>query len=304
MARTAMLSNVADGLHVMTGAVNSLIVEGPDDTAVLVDTGSDADAGKRIRRALEELGRTPTAIVNTHSHADHCGGNAYLVKRFPELEVLAPEIEANIIRAPYLEPVYLFHGASPPRELLSKWLMAPASPVHREIAAGDHEIGGVALTLIDLRGHAHRQLAVRVGEFLFAADGVFGEGTLERYPLPFAQDVGAQLKSFEVIEASASEGVKRLLPGHGDVTEDIGQVVERNRLAVERAVEIVEDACRSTTTEEVLARVAAELGLAMDDLPRYHLNLCTVSAYLSHLRSEGRVEVGLEAGRLTWSRPT
>ena len=302
MARPAQVSNVADGLHAVTGAVNSLIVEGPDDTAVLVDTGSDADAGKRIRRALEELGRRPTAILNTHSHADHFGGNAYLLKRFPELEVYAPEFEASIIRSPFLEPVYLFHGASPPKELRSKWLMAPASPVHHEVEAGEREIGGVRLTLLDVRGHAHRQFAVRIGDFLFAADAVFGVTTLERYPLPFAQDVGDQLRSFEAVAASAADGVRRLLPGHGEPTDDLSGIVERNREAVERALAVVEAACVGTTTEAVLAAVAAELGLEMNDLPRYHLNLCTVSAYLSHLRNEGRVEPLLAANRLTWSK--
>ncbi len=41
----------------------------------------------------------------------------------------------------------------------------------------------------------------------------------------------------------------------------------------------------------------------MDDLARYHLNLCTVSAYLSHLRESGRVSATVAGGRLTWARP-
>lgn len=304
MARADPLITVADGLHALTGAVNSLIVEGPDDTAVLIDTGQDADAGKRIRRALDELGRTPTVILNTHSHADHFGGNAYLVRRYPEVEVLAPEIEASVIRAPFLEPVYLFHGANPPAELRSKWLMAPASPVHREVGAGEQVIGGVDLDLLDVRGHAHRQLAVRIGDFLFAADAVFGERTLERYPLPFAQDVGAQLSSYQVVSEAAGAGVQRLLPGHGELTRDVEQLTALNRAAVEHAVEVVLSVVSANqdgaSTEEVLVGVAAELDLDMNDLARYHLNLCTVSAYLSYLKGEGRIAPLLSGGRLTW----
>src|SRR5690606_35578824 len=143
----------------------------------------------------------------------------------------APEFEAAIIRSPFLEPVYLFHGASPLSELRSKWLQGPPSVVHREIGPGEIEIGGVHLELIDLRGHAHRQLGVKFGDFLYAADGVFGDATLERYPLPFAQDVSDQLASFDVLDElikvddeNKGRQILSLLPGHGELTTGIQEI--------------------------------------------------------------------------------
>jgi hypothetical protein len=38
----------------------------------------------------------------------------------------------------------------------------------------------------------------------------------------------------------------------------------------------------------------------MRDLPRYYLNLCVVSAYLSHLREHGEVILKLENNRVAW----
>src|SRR5690606_16186584 len=113
MARDLSLVELSSGVHALLGGVNTAIVEGPGKTAVLVDTGQDSDYGKSIKKALASLGLTPTVIVCTHSHADHYGGNAYLLRQFPDVEVVAPPIEANIIRSPELEPIYLFHGASP-----------------------------------------------------------------------------------------------------------------------------------------------------------------------------------------------
>lgn len=296
------LVTVAQGVHAVTGAVNSLIVAGEGGQALLVDTGQDADAGRRIKRALGRLQLEPTVILNTHSHADHFGGNAYLLRQFPDLKVMAPKFEAAIIREPFLEPVYLFHGADPPPELRSKWLMAPASPVHEEVEAGERELCGVPLVLIDVKGHAHRQLAVRVGRVLFAADGVFGARTMERYPLLFAQNVSDQLASLTVIERCLESGVELLLPGHGEPTDDGRSLVAANRATIERALEVVSAACVGYGTEEVLARTADALGLEMSDLARYHLNLCTVSAYLSHLRNSGLVETQLAHGKLTWRK--
>ncbi len=299
MAKHAPPLQLSERVYALTGAVNSAIVAGEGGRAVLVDTGQDADHGRRIRRALEELELTPAAILNTHSHADHFGGNDYLVRQFPDLEVYAPPFEAAIIRSPYLEPVYLFHGAKPMVEMTSKWLQAKPSPVHVEVEAGTVAPAGVELQLLDTSGHAHRMLSVLVGDVLIASDAVFGPATLERYPLPFGQDVGKQKAAYEVV---AGSGARVVLPGHGEPEDGTQGIVAANAAAIERAEETVLSACESATTEEVLAAVGAALGLVMEDLARYHLNLCTVSAYLTHLRETGRVGESLSAGRLTWRR--
>jgi len=296
VARTEPVQ-LSERVYYLPGGVNCALVLGDGGRAVVVDSGQDKDYGRTVRKACETLGVTPAAIVNTHAHADHFGGNAYLLRQFPEARVYAPPFEASIIRAPYLEPVYLFHGARPPRELLSRWLQAEASPVHQEIEEGPLSLCGVDFEALDTSGHAHRQLALRVDDVLLAADAFFGDGVLEKYALPFGQDIGKQRAAFEVVGRS---GVRVAVPGHGDPSEDLGASVRANRAAVDRAAEAVEAACAGVGTEAVLAGVCEVLGVAIQDLPRYHLNLCTVSAYLSYLREAGRVSARLTGGRLTW----
>mgnify|MGYP001248613564 CR=1 FL=1 len=300
MARALSVVELAEGVHGLVAGVNCAVIEAPDKTAVLVDSGQDADHGKGVKRALAALGLTPTAIICTHSHADHFGGNAYLLRQFPDIEVFAPEVEADVIRAPELEPIALFHGAAPLPELRSSWLMAPASPVHREVEAGAYTVAGVPLELIDVRGHAHRQLAVKVGDVLLAADAVFGSETLTRYPLPFGQDVAGQLSAHDTV---AAVDARVLLPGHGAPTVDVQGIVEENRRAVTAANDAVADAVsalRGGGTEDVLAACGGTLGLEMNDLARYHLNFCTVSAHLGYLRATGRIVAELSGGRLAW----
>ncbi len=298
MARPELVK-LSERVHYLPGGVNCAVVVGEDAQAVLVDTGQDKDYGRHLRRACEDLGVTPVAILNTHAHADHFGGNAYLLRQFPELTVHAPPFEASIVRAPYLEPVYLFHGARPLPELTSKWLQAEASPVHVEVEPGALALAGVELELLDTSGHAHRQLAVRVDDVLLAADAFFGEAVLERYPLPFGQDIAGQLAGFEVVRSS---GVRLALPGHGDPTEDLAAAADANAAAVRRAADAVVTACQGGSSEEVAVAACRALGVEVGDLPRYHLNLCTVAAYLGYLREQGRVEARLEGGRLGWWR--
>ncbi len=296
---------LSERVHAVLGGVNCAIVDVGDGRALLVDSGQDKEYGRKVRKALDALGLELAVILATHSHADHYGGNAYLLRQFPEARVWAPEIEAEIIRTPALEPIYLFHGAKPLPELTGKWLQAEASPVHRVLTAGRDAVGAAGLELLDVRGHAHRQLAVLVDDVLLAADAVFGAETLEKYPIPFAQDVVGQLRACETV---AGVSARVLLPGHGAPTEDLVGVAASNRAAVLRAAAAVLAACAApgarsgASTEDVVVGSAESLGVVLDDLARYHLNYCVVSAHLGRLRELGEVTCAVEGGRLVWRR--
>jgi glyoxylase-like metal-dependent hydrolase (beta-lactamase superfamily II) len=293
------IQELSDKVFYLPGGVNCAVVKAEEDKAILMDTGQDKDYGRDIKKACESLGLKPAIIINTHSHADHYGGNDYLLRQYPEVPVYAPTFESSILQTPYLEPVYLFNGAKPLPELMSKWLLAKPSRVDHELKAGELELYGVKLDVIDTSGHAHVQMSVKVDDVLIAADALFGFSVLEKYPLPFGQDIGNQIKSAERLKAL---NIKTVLPGHGEPSSDIVSLVTANVTAFERAAKVVEGACASATTENVLQHVCKTLNIIMTDLPRYYLNLCTVTAYLSYLREEKRVEVRLENNQVVWGR--
>jgi glyoxylase-like metal-dependent hydrolase (beta-lactamase superfamily II) len=283
-------------VHYLTGSVNAAIIATPEHKAIVVDTGGDKDYGRRIKKACDTLGLEPAAIINTHAHADHYGGNEYLT-RMLDIPVYAPPFEASIMQSPYLEPVYLFGGAKPPPEMMNKWLLAKASPVHHTLQPGTLELHGVTLEIVPCSGHAHTHYAVKVADVLLAADAVFGMSVLERYPLPFGQDIGSQMTSARTMQTL---GARVVLPGHGDPTEQIPELVRTNLQAFERAAATVAGACTGVDTATVLKNTCTAFGVHMTDLPRYYLNLCTVMAYLTYLRDEGRVGLELRGNTVVW----
>ena len=291
-----LFAQLSEHVYYLPGAVNCAVVVNGGE-AVLVDTGGDKDYGRALRKVCDALNVSPVAVLNTHSHADHYGGNDYLLRQF-EMPVYAPAFEAGILQNPYLEPVYLFNGAKPLPELMSKWLLAKPSRVDVILEPGTLELVGLPFEILDTSGHAHRHVSVKVGDVLIAADAVFGAAVLDKYPLPFGQDIGGQIKSAQLTEA----GARVLLPGHGEPTEEIEDLVAHNLEAFERAADAVEAACLGVSTEEILKEVCKTLDVEMLDLPRFYLNRCVVTAYLSYLRDEGRVEVALRENSLTWWR--
>ncbi|MCK9909652.1 MBL fold metallo-hydrolase, partial [Microbacteriaceae bacterium K1510] len=183
---------------------------------ILIDSGLDAQTAKRIKKGLDELAKPLHAIIQTHSHADHFGGNAALLSSFPEAVVYAPPLEEAVIRYPILEPIYLGMGVTPLPELRNKFLMAEASRVdHLLPTEGEITIDGVSFTILSLPGHSWQQVGLICDNICFAADGYFGEETLQKHKLPFLVDAHDTLLSLEKLLETHYEGY---LPGHGAYT--------------------------------------------------------------------------------------
>jgi glyoxylase-like metal-dependent hydrolase (beta-lactamase superfamily II) len=135
------IRKIAGQVHYVPNPVNICVVY-TKDSAVLVDSGIDENFARKLCRLLEKPAKF---LINTHSHADHCGGNAFLKDKF-SVHILAPEIERQIIESPILEPFYLF-GAAPPKELQTKFLMAKPCRVDETLEPGTLTLQDVTLSI-------------------------------------------------------------------------------------------------------------------------------------------------------------
>ena len=303
-----LLQHVAGRAHYIPGANNLGVVATGDGGAIAIDTGLDKDTGRLIRKALDEAGLALRAIVSTHHHADHIGGNDYLLRNLPGVEVYAPRLEAALIENPILEPIYLNMGAAPIPALQNKWIMAKGAPVHHVIDGEQLAIAGVELEIVALPGHSLNQIGVAIDGVCFAADSFFGPAILAKHGIPYAQDVGAQLGSLDRL---AARGDLYYLPGHGDLTprDALEELLAANLAAIQRGAQIVraalaapDDSAPGTgqSLPAIARRVRQALGLNLFAIPQYAIFVSVVTAHLGYLEAQGLAQVALEDDGMLW----
>jgi glyoxylase-like metal-dependent hydrolase (beta-lactamase superfamily II) len=77
---------------------NNILVQGTKGTA-LIDSGYCTHAPQTLALVQSALqGRPLDALVNTHLHSDHCGGNAALQAAYPGLQTHIPPGHAEFVR--------------------------------------------------------------------------------------------------------------------------------------------------------------------------------------------------------------
>lgn len=264
-----------------------------NDTEVcLIDSGNDKDAGRKIRQILDSHQWHLTAIYNTHSNADHIGGNKYLQGQ-TGCKIYAPGIECDFTKHPVLEPSFLY-GAYPPKDLKHKFLMAQES--NAEYLTKDNLPSGIEM--IPLPGHFFDMAGFRTpDDVIYLADCLSSKETLDKYQIGFIYDVSAYLSTLEMVKSLKA---KYFVSAHATATQEIETLAQYN---IDKVLEIADKItciCREPLCFEViLQKLFVNYGLTMS-FEQYVLVGSTVRSYLTWLKDTGRLNVAFENNMLLW----
>ncbi len=174
------------------------------DDAVVFDPGLEPEP---VLDVLREQGLRVAAIVNTHGHADHIGGNAALKEAFPQAPVLIGVNDAVMLTDANanLSAPFGFAITSPPAD--------------RTVAEGDTvEAAGLVLEVLDVPGHSpgHVVYVYRSTPILVFGGDVLFRGSIGRTDFPGGSHElllrGIRDKLFVLPDDTV------IYPGHGPVT--------------------------------------------------------------------------------------
>ncbi len=172
---------------------------------LVVDPGLEP---KKIVRFLEHHDLTPAAILNTHGHSDHIGGNAALKARWPDCPIVIGRNDASKLTdaSQNLSAAFGVPMVSPPADVL--------------VDDGNlYEAAGFSLEVLSIPGHTVGHVVfVWKGQspaMAFVGDVIFS-GSVGRTDFPdgdhHALISGIRKKLFILPDATI------LLSGHGEPT--------------------------------------------------------------------------------------
>ena len=266
-----------------------------NDTEVcLIDSGNDKDAGRKVRQLLDANDWRLTAIYNTHSNADHIGGNRYLQGQ-TKCRIYAQGIERDITRHPVLEPAFLY-GGFPPKDLRHKFLMAQESDAE-ELTP---DVLPDGFELLQLPGHFFHMAGFRSpDDVVYLADCLSSRETLDKYQIGFIYDVAAYLDTLEKVKVMQAAA---FVPAHAEVTENITPLAQYNIDKVHEIADHMVALCAEPVIfEELLKKLFDDYGLTLT-FEQYVLVGSTVKSYLAWLKDAGQLTAIFEDNRLLWRR--
>lgn len=258
------------------------IIKVNDKDVYLIDSGNDKDAGRKIKKILAQQNWNLLGILNTHSNADHIGGNQYLQNQ-TKCRIYSSGIEKTFTEYPILEPSFLY-GGYPFKELRHKFLMAKPSAV---LDFSDPSFPK-DIKIIDLKGHFFDMVGFLSPDgIFFCADCLSSKETLDKYKISFVYDVKEYLKTLDTIENM--KNIALYVPSHAPACKDIRELAQYNKAKVMQiAADILELLHKPMTFEDLLAA----LFFKYDLVTNYEQNVLvgsTVRSYLSYLKEEGKI---------------
>ena len=288
------LNHITGGSYYIQSPSKMGLVKLNDTDVCLIDSGNDKDAGRKVRQLLDANGWHLTDIYNTHSNADHIGGNRYLQGQ-TKCKIYAQGIECDITRHPVLEPAFLY-GGFPPKELRHKFLMAQESDA-QELTP---DVLPEGFELLQLPGHFFHMVGFRSpDDVVYLADCLSSRETLDKYQIGFIYDVAAYLDTLEKVKTMQAAA---FVPAHAQVVEDIAPLAQYNIDKVhEIADHMVELCAEPVIFEELLKKLFDDYGLTLT-FEQYVLVGSTVKSYLAWLKDTGRLTAFFEDNRLLWRR--
>ena len=263
-----------------------------DKEVYLIDSGNDKDAAKKVRRILDEKNWNLLGILNTHSNADHIGGNQYLQQQ-TGCKVFSCGIEKAFTEHPILESSFLY-GGYPCKDLRHKFLLAKPSVV----TDFSDESFPKEIEIIPLKGHFFDMVGFRTpDDTVFLADCLSSKETLDKYQIGFIYDVAEYLKTLETVKSIKA---KMFVPAHAPATDDIAGLADVNIEKVHEIADKILSICSEPICfENILQRLFSDYDLTMN-FEQYVLVGSTVRSYLSWLKDNGKISAFFEENILLW----
>ncbi len=258
----------------------------------LIDSGSDKGSAKKTLKICEENGWNIKGIINTHAHADHIGGNAYIQEK-TGCDIFCSTIDIPFIKHPIINPLHIYGGYIP-KEMEHKFFLAQESNP-KDIS--DPAFPG-ELKTYDISGHSLGMIAiVAPDKTAFVGDIVSSEFIIKKYGITYLLDIKKHLESLEFVEKLDAD---KFVMSHVDTVSDISQLIQLNRAKIYEITDLILSLLKEPMSFETLLKELFYHYELMMNIRQHSLVGSTVRSYLSWLKNENKIEAIVDDNTILW----
>lgn len=285
------LTKLGEKTYCIQNPTNIGIYKLDDDKICIIDTGNDKESGRKILKIINEQNWQVECIINTHSNADHVGGNKFIQDR-TNCKILSSKIETAIINNPELEPTLLY-GAMPLNELNNKFLLAKES--NCQVIDNNLPEG---LEYFTLKGHFIDMIGIKTSDNIyFLGDSIFSEETINKYHIFFIYDIEKYLQTLDFLETLNGTFY---IPSHVKPLTDLKELIKVNKNKINEICNKILSFCQNpVTTEEIIKNIFDTYNLEIN-INQYALLGSTIKSYLTYLNNQNKVEYFFKDNLLYW----
>lgn len=252
-----------------------------DNDVYLIDSGSDKNSAKKTLKICSENNWNIKGIINTHAHADHIGGNAFIQDK-TQCDIFCSSVELPFINHTILNPVSIYGGYYP-KEMEHKFFLAENSKA-QDI---DSTTFPEELETFDISGHSLGMIAIKTPDNIaFLGDIVSSETIINKYGITYLLDIKKHLQSLDFVENMSAD---KFVMSHVETVSDIRPLIKLNRDKIYEICNVICDYAKEPTTfDSLLQKLFYHYDLRMC-VRQHSLVGSTVRSYLSYLKNEGKI---------------
>lgn len=263
-----------------------------DKDVYLIDSGSDVGSAKKTLKICEQQGFNIKGIINTHAHADHIGGNAYIQER-TGCDIFCSAVERVFIEHTVINPIHIYGGYFP-TDLNHKFFLAQNSRT-KDITDPNFP---QELKVYDISGHSLGMIAIVTPDNVaFVGDIVSSDFIINKYGITYLLDIKKHLESLDFVE---NMDAKTFVMSHVDTVSDIRPLIKLNRDKVDEICSLIVSLLKEPMSfDKILQKLFTHYSLTMS-FRQHALVGSTVRSYLSFLKNEGKIDAKAQDNIMIW----
>lgn len=275
---------------------------------ILVDSGLNSENASEIDKLIQNnFNKKISAIINTHSNADHAGGNKFFSENY-NCKIYATSKEAAFLENPYLESAIIW-GAHPFDKIRTSYFECEKS-IATDLVNKKSQIklnNGTIIKFISLPGHFIDMIGIFISDIdekntIFLGDSIFGAQMITKYNISYMINVSEFKNTLVKIIKINSDFY---IPSHGTIItskEELIRVAKMNKNEIDKIQNYLLFICSTPMQfDDILANVFNEYHIRTT-ASQIVLIGSTIKNHLTDLYCNKKLEMICNDGRMFWKK--